>query len=408
MAFFDALAEVEKEDAEVPNHLRDASRDAEGFGHGDGYIYPHAYRNHWAAQQYLPTTLRGKTFYSPSVVGYEGKIREEVLKKREIQSAVILGDGGGANRDAAANAAEGEYLSWSASSKGREGWFKRLESGRSALLLSDRDAILAQASIARHDRVLIPVANDGLLLWESLRRVPEGLCAATVDSEAARDALLRLAVALDKPEQPQIAVISDNRIPAPEEAERLFDSPAFDHIFAREPWKRGFGAGVLAEAAFSLWAQKSSSLLAQDGDVVILQSPPALGERISRIVACECGAARALAEKLTEAETAFFSGAASGWWAWDRQTLETSFRREGFETAVTVLDQSEERLLTERDIAGWFDAGRWAAQISQSAGEDDFAKIRAMLTERAKQGPLVWKWRSLLLTARKKRAPLPE
>ncbi|MCL2271051.1 MAG: AAA family ATPase, partial [Treponema sp.] len=47
LAFFDALKEVDREDAEVPNHLRDGNRDAEGFGHGEGYIYPHAYRNHW-------------------------------------------------------------------------------------------------------------------------------------------------------------------------------------------------------------------------------------------------------------------------------------------------------------------------------------------------------------------------
>ncbi|MDR0719881.1 MAG: AAA family ATPase, partial [Treponema sp.] len=38
LAYFDALSAVDKEDAEVPNHLRDASRDAEGFGHGEGYI----------------------------------------------------------------------------------------------------------------------------------------------------------------------------------------------------------------------------------------------------------------------------------------------------------------------------------------------------------------------------------
>ncbi|MDR0377255.1 MAG: AAA family ATPase, partial [Spirochaetaceae bacterium] len=48
MAFFDALTEVDREDAEVPNHLRDASRDKESFGHGEGYVYPHAYRDHWA------------------------------------------------------------------------------------------------------------------------------------------------------------------------------------------------------------------------------------------------------------------------------------------------------------------------------------------------------------------------
>jgi putative ATPase len=60
--FFDVMKEVEKEDAEVPNHLRDASRDSESFGHGEGYVYPHAYRDHWAAQQYLPSSLVGKIF----------------------------------------------------------------------------------------------------------------------------------------------------------------------------------------------------------------------------------------------------------------------------------------------------------------------------------------------------------
>ncbi len=90
MAFFDALAAVEKEDAEVPNHLRDSSRDAEGFGHGAGYLYPHAYRDHWVAQQYLPDTLMGRVFYTPSLQGYEGTIRNEVLSRRELQIAQIL------------------------------------------------------------------------------------------------------------------------------------------------------------------------------------------------------------------------------------------------------------------------------------------------------------------------------
>jgi putative ATPase len=54
LAFFDALTAVEQErEPEVPTHLRDANRDSEGFGHGQGYLYPHAYREHWVAQQYL-------------------------------------------------------------------------------------------------------------------------------------------------------------------------------------------------------------------------------------------------------------------------------------------------------------------------------------------------------------------
>ena len=75
LGFFDALGVVEQErDAEVPTHLRDGNRDKEGFGHGEGYLYPHAYRDHWVAQQYLPEAMQGKVFYKPGDQGYEQEI----------------------------------------------------------------------------------------------------------------------------------------------------------------------------------------------------------------------------------------------------------------------------------------------------------------------------------------------
>jgi putative ATPase len=393
MAFFDALAEVDREDAEVPNHLRDASRDKEGFGHGEGYVYPHAYRNHWAAQQYLPTALKGKTFYSPSGIGYEGKIRGEVLQKRELQAALILGD----------TAAEGEFLSWSASSKGREGWFKRLESGRSALLLSDRNLILDQCSPERHHRILVAAANDGLLLWEALRRVPEGLAAALVDRDAAREALLRFAAAMDETEQPLIALQEGRPLPSPQDADAWFECHSFDHILAREPWRRGFGEDD-PETAFAAFAGAARLLLAGGGDVVLLQSPPKRGERISRILGEDhknAGPVNALAE----AEEAFFqdSGTAgAGRWTWDGETLERSFTAAGFEVSLTRLDQSEERILTERDMALWFDPARssWGKFIHKQVGAGDFRALSDLLREKARQGPILWKWQSLLLRAR--------
>jgi putative ATPase len=426
MCFFDALGEVEKEDAEVPNHLRDANRDAEGFGHGDGYIYPHAYRDHWAAQQYLPRPLRGKTFYLPSRIGYEGRIREEVLRKRELQAAVILGDDAppeGALRIPAIETPFG------GGAKGREGWFKRLESGRSALLLADRDAVLGLSAPARHHRLLIPAANDGLLLWESLRRVPEGLAAALTDTEAAREALLRYTAALDEPEQPVIACYPPGRLPEPEEAAALFATPVFDRILAREPWRRGFAppegpgkgrgpgptagveaakAGVEApptagvEAALAAFAASARRLLAPGGNLVILQSPPRLGERISRVLREECGAPEALTVRLEGAEQDFFSAPGGGdprRWTWDGGTLEGAFAGAGFKTSMTILDQGEERLLLERDLAAWFDRDHspWGAFIEDALGPEDFGTIRELLTVRAKEGPLRWKWKSLLL-----------
>ena len=79
LGFFDALASGRAgAGGGVPTHLRDASRDDEGFGHGEGYLYPHAYRDHWVAQQYLPDALQGRMFYQPGEQGYERAIREQV------------------------------------------------------------------------------------------------------------------------------------------------------------------------------------------------------------------------------------------------------------------------------------------------------------------------------------------
>jgi putative ATPase len=457
MNFFDVMKEVEKEDAEVPNHLRDASRDGESFGHGEGYVYPHAYRDHWAAQQYLPSALMGKIFYMPSRMGYEGKIREEVLRKRELQAAIILGAPGDAGNGISSG--DGEVLTWSAVSKGREGWFKRLESGRSKLLLSDREAILSQSPIRGHDRILIAAANDGLLLWESLRRTPEGLTAALVDNENARDTLLGYASTLDEIEQPLITVSPTGMLPEGAEAEAWFSTGIFDHIFAREPWRRILSAGggkavdskatvtvskgaagaksgkaaggkasnggVVPAKVFKTFAENGRRLLAPGGDIVLLQSPPRLGERISRILAAAdestaCAtdkvvreartvnkagatdkAGTGLVQKLREAEESFFAETAGGGWTWDGDTLKTAFEEAGFTVTLTSLDQQEERLITERDLSAWFDQdhSRWGIFIGKALGKTDFARTEELMRERIKQGPVIWKWQSILLKA---------
>jgi putative ATPase len=56
---------------EVPEPLRDASRDGAALGHGRGYLYPHDFPGHWVAQDYLPPDLQGKIFYEPGAEGEE-------------------------------------------------------------------------------------------------------------------------------------------------------------------------------------------------------------------------------------------------------------------------------------------------------------------------------------------------
>jgi putative ATPase len=222
---------------------------------------------------------------------------------------------------------------------------------------------------------------------------------------------------MDESEQPVIAVKKALLLPSPEEADTWFECHSFDHILAREPWRRGFGGGDPA-AVFAAFAEAARPLLADSGDVVLLQSPPRLGERISRILSdasgggagSSGGAGNGALKKLAEAEEAFFAKETSpppadtasegaGRWTWDAETLERSFTAAGFNTTLTELEQSEERLLTEKDMALWFDPERssWGKFIHKTLGANDFQALGDLLREKAKQGPILWKWRSVLL-----------
>ncbi|MBQ4232572.1 MAG: replication-associated recombination protein A [Lachnospiraceae bacterium] len=81
-----ALSKVrESHTGDVPNHLKDAHyKGASKLGHGDGYLYAHNYPEHYVKQQYLPDELVGTTFYEPTDIGYEEKVKErlELLKNR--------------------------------------------------------------------------------------------------------------------------------------------------------------------------------------------------------------------------------------------------------------------------------------------------------------------------------------
>ncbi|HLT46619.1 MAG TPA: AAA family ATPase [Rubricoccaceae bacterium] len=88
MAFFSALEHVEREATEeVPNPLKDASRDRQGLGHGEGYRYPHAYRDHYVPEQYLPSGMQGTYFYEPTAQGFEATIRERLAEQRARDEA---------------------------------------------------------------------------------------------------------------------------------------------------------------------------------------------------------------------------------------------------------------------------------------------------------------------------------
>lgn len=61
---------------EVPTWLRDAHyTGAQVLGHGKGYLYPHSFGG-WVEQDYLPTELKGHTYFMPTGNGLEKNLVE--------------------------------------------------------------------------------------------------------------------------------------------------------------------------------------------------------------------------------------------------------------------------------------------------------------------------------------------
>jgi len=81
LAIDKASADIEnKKVQEVPDHLKDASYPgAEKLGHGKGYKYAHDYEGHFVKQKY---TRKIVTYYEPTDIGYEAKIKQRLEKLR--------------------------------------------------------------------------------------------------------------------------------------------------------------------------------------------------------------------------------------------------------------------------------------------------------------------------------------
>ncbi len=205
LAFFDALETIQNEaEQEVPSHLRDASRDKKGFGHGEGYLYPHAYREHWVAQQYLPATLQGKLFYQPSNQGYETRIAADVARRRESQLAAMVEESG----------APSEILTFSPDDPARERWLQRTISRAGSDLSALRDRLFATGPLPRHGVLLDLNASSGLLTWEGLRRLPEGGVYGLARTAADLRALQEQAAALPEIDRPHLRQGTLGELPA--------------------------------------------------------------------------------------------------------------------------------------------------------------------------------------------------
>jgi len=391
-AFFDALGVVEKErEADVPNHLKDGSRDKEGFGHGEGYLYPHAYRNHWVAQQYLPDALQGKVFYQPGELGYERAIRDDVARRREAQLAAMVEGESGAPSHL-------EILTTSPINRTKDAWLQRTVAGSGRQLGGLRDRLFEMAGVQRHHLILDANAGSGLLTWEAVRRAPEGGVWALAADEAAGEALRQQAARLPEIERPTILVGE------PAELDYLLSlrgesDVRFDRILGRNALSRPDRSRKTC--------QIFAAHLLPGGRLVLSQAIPRHTQRLYDLI--EWGREAELRDKVAAAEEAIYTDPADPMTNWDQRDLMAALEAAGLtDIRLTVEEQTEERPITAAHLDRWFGAaaedGRPSYRERLAAGgvtPDEMEKIERLFRNQLLNRAVVWRSRPAYIRAEK-------
>ena len=323
LGFFDALLDVEKEKSEeVPNHLRDASRDSEGFGHGEGYMYPHSYKDHWVAQQYLPTGLQGKIYYKPSDMGYESAIKDNVMLRREAQLEAVTED------------LYKENLTFSPGDKARSRWAERALSGRSESLLRLMKRLYSGLDILRSDNVMVLNASHGLLLWPLMKKNPEGLSVAVVRNNEQKEIIEHFSSELDKLLRP-VVIVSEAR----SAFSAIEDGLQFGVISGRNLLSRLESDRNILEAI--------KSRLEEDGKIALLESIPSLSSRLSDF------ASEVYKDKLRKAEEKIYSSD-NPLTAWGKKELENAVLDIFPEAYFEYEEDREDRYLSKDAVIGFY------------------------------------------------------
>ena len=377
MGYFDALKSVEEEvKDQAPAHLKDASRDKEGLGHGEGYIYPHAYRDHWVAQQYLPDALQGKVFYQPGDQGYERDVRDQVTRHREEQLAAML----------EGHTASHEIMTFSPSDRAQERWLMRAVSDSGRRLGEIRDRLLDSLQIQRHHLLLDLNAGTGLLTWEALRRAPEGgVWSQTTDVQVAQ-ALRQQAGQLDELSRP---IILEGLLAATPQllAAAGYADVRFDFIIGRNALAykadKGEMAGMLAR------------LLLPSGKVALSEIVPRRTQRLYDLVDVSAVAPE-LRCAWEVAEEAIYSAADDPMVNWDAEDLRRAFEGAGF-SEVQIREEVliTQRIITSAMVARWLggtESGRksYAERLAEVLTTEQIETVRSLFEHKLTGQTVPW------------------
>jgi putative ATPase len=383
MGFFDALATVEKErEQEVPNPLRDPNRDKEGFGHGQGYLYPHSYREHWVEQQYLPSGLQGQVFYQPSDQGYEASIQTQVARRREAQLAAMV-DGGGALPEA---------LTYSPNDPARDRWLQRTISQAGEQVGWIRDLIFALAPIQRHHRILDLNARTGLLVWEAVRQVPEGGVYARVQSPQDKAALEELAARLPELARPMLVQADWENL-----ATTLWQqTPGLrcDRILGRN----ALGQSTDQKQAI----QPLKSLLAEDGIIILAETIPRHSQQISTLVDTS-GLTKALVNRWQNADAVITQSPSDPRFNWDADDLKGLFQTAGFEVHITQESMQNQVYISPSLLERWFaqdsQPPSYRQQLAHHLSDKDIETIQQVCQRQLQNQTVDWQLQIALITA---------
>lgn len=402
LGFFDAVRTVEEESAgEVPTHLKDASRDKEGFGHGQGYLYPHAYRDHWVAQAYLPAALRDKTFYHPAGTGYEKRIKDDVERRRELQVAAMLEE------------PPADVLTFTPESRSFRRWLDRVSarterrdgpvrdgpghftsSGQgdtiSDILSDIRIRLFEGTSVQRHDRVFVFDPGQGNLIWEAYRAAPEGLVYGVVPDERSREVVQHAAAELPEVERPQLSV---GTLAAPL---TLSEEVRFEVLFARDPFTRALAEDTTAHFSdvFARVVQHMSDLLSPSGSCAVAQIVPQSGQRLSELVTFDPSESE-LEQAVKTAEESVYLRSDSPLVGWNGADIVRTMETNGFAGCrLETRTYRELRTVRRTDIDRWLAAGAAGAYgtiLSAALDTAQLVRYRDLLYRSADADVVQWR-----------------
>ncbi len=374
MGFFDALSSVSEETKDaVPGHLQDSSRDKEGFGHGEGYLYPHAYRDHWVAQQYLPTALQGRLFYTPSTSGYEHEIGLRVTRLRE---ALVEAMAGGDEFDPDA------LVSQSSS----QNWANRTTSGD--LLTQIRDRIFDAARLPRDGLVLDLHARTGMLAFEAMRRAPEGGVWAIAHEPGEFETVTAMAARQDVLRRPSVLLSSLSTFDA-DVRRAAGNDVAFDAVVGRNILAGNRNKPDLVERALGLCNL--------EGSVVLAETVHAGGQRISGLLPAALSGA-VYVRQLAEAEDALFANPDDPLVNW---TPESLFVQCSAASSCAIdwhtVESTPRRRIAPETVDHWFrksaPGGRQSlgAQFAEKFGQASTDELRRLLHANLDNMEVPWK-----------------